>query len=73
MAFYTPSWVPKLPIDSPDSISISEFVFNEEFAGWRAGWKVNEDNEWDEVVGVFSSQLCTANSSIFLATASLLL
>jgi len=31
VVFYTPSWVPKLPIDPPDSIPISEFVFNEEY------------------------------------------
>jgi hypothetical protein len=31
MVFYPPSWVPKLPFDPPDSIPISEFIFNEKY------------------------------------------
>lgn len=27
MVFYPPSWVPKLPFDPPDSITIPEFLF----------------------------------------------
>ena len=29
MVFTPPAWVPKLPFDPPDSISIPEFLFNE--------------------------------------------
>ncbi|XEU94924.1 hypothetical protein FSHL1_000208 [Fusarium sambucinum] len=31
MVFYPPSWVPKLPIDPPDSISVAEFIGSEEY------------------------------------------
>ncbi|EGU76760.1 hypothetical protein FOXB_12721, partial [Fusarium oxysporum f. sp. conglutinans Fo5176] len=31
MVFYPPSWVPKLPIDPPDSISVAEFMSSEEY------------------------------------------
>ena len=31
MVFTSPSWVPKLPFDPPDSIPISEFMLNEEY------------------------------------------
>ncbi|KAK4120124.1 acetyl-CoA synthetase-like protein [Parathielavia appendiculata] len=31
MVFYPPSWVPKLPIDPPDSIPIIEFMRNEQY------------------------------------------
>ncbi|EXL92183.1 hypothetical protein FOIG_14842 [Fusarium odoratissimum NRRL 54006] len=31
MVFYPPSWVPKLPIDPPDSISVAEFMSPEEY------------------------------------------
>jgi hypothetical protein len=31
MVFYPPSWVPKLPFDLPDSIPISDFIFNEKY------------------------------------------
>jgi len=31
MVFYPPSWVPKLPIDPPDSIPVSEFILNEKY------------------------------------------
>ncbi|KAF7551086.1 hypothetical protein G7046_g7811 [Stylonectria norvegica] len=31
MVFYPPSWVPKLPIDPPDSIPIAEFMQREDF------------------------------------------
>ncbi|KAF2743311.1 phenylacetyl-CoA ligase-like protein [Sporormia fimetaria CBS 119925] len=29
MPFYPPSWVPKLPVDPPDSISVADFVLEE--------------------------------------------
>ena len=31
MVFKAPSWVSKLPFDPPDSIPISEFMFNEKY------------------------------------------
>ncbi|KAH7154493.1 hypothetical protein DER46DRAFT_613200 [Fusarium sp. MPI-SDFR-AT-0072] len=31
MVFYPPSWVPKLPIDPPDSISVAELMSSEEY------------------------------------------
>lgn len=31
MVFTSPSWVSELPFDPPDSIPISEFMFNEEY------------------------------------------
>jgi ribosome assembly protein SQT1 len=31
MVFYPPPWVPALPFDPPDSIPISEFIFNEKY------------------------------------------
>jgi hypothetical protein len=31
MVFYPPAWVPKLPIDPPDSIPVSEFILNEQY------------------------------------------
>jgi len=31
MVFTSPSWVSKLPCDPPDSIPISEFMFNEQY------------------------------------------
>ncbi|KAF5974698.1 phenylacetyl ligase [Fusarium coicis] len=31
MVFYPPSWVPGLPIDPPDSISVAEFMSSEEY------------------------------------------
>lgn len=31
MPFYSPSWVPKLPFDPPDSISIERFIFDENY------------------------------------------
>lgn len=31
MVFYPPEWVPKLPFDPPDSITISEFMLNEQY------------------------------------------
>ncbi|EWG55719.1 hypothetical protein FVEG_13670 [Fusarium verticillioides 7600] len=31
MVFYPPSWVPDLPIDPPDSISVAEFMSSEEY------------------------------------------
>lgn len=31
MVFHPPAWVPKLPFDPPDSIPISEFMFNEKY------------------------------------------
>ncbi|KAF4430511.1 phenylacetyl- ligase [Fusarium acutatum] len=30
MVFYPPSWVPDLPIDPPDSVSVAEFISSEE-------------------------------------------
>jgi hypothetical protein len=31
MVFYPPSWVPKLAQDPPDSISIYDFIFDEQY------------------------------------------
>ncbi|CVL08320.1 probable phenylacetyl-CoA ligase [Fusarium proliferatum] len=31
MVFYPPSWVPDLPIDPPDSVSVAEFMSSEEY------------------------------------------
>ena len=31
MVFLPPRWVPKLPLDPPDSIPISEFMLNEQY------------------------------------------
>ncbi|KAF5562482.1 phenylacetyl ligase [Fusarium phyllophilum] len=31
MVFHPPSWVPKLPIDPPDSVSVAEFMSSEEY------------------------------------------
>jgi hypothetical protein len=31
MVFYPPSWVPKLPFDPPDTIPISDLIFNEKY------------------------------------------
>jgi hypothetical protein len=31
MPFYAPEWVPKLPFDVPDSISIDRFILDENF------------------------------------------
>jgi acyl-CoA synthetase (AMP-forming)/AMP-acid ligase II len=31
MPFYSPSWVPKLPFDPPDSIPICDFIFDENY------------------------------------------
>lgn len=31
MPFYPPQWVPKLPFDPPDSISIEKFMFDENY------------------------------------------
>ncbi|KAF2440168.1 acetyl-CoA synthetase-like protein [Karstenula rhodostoma CBS 690.94] len=36
--FYPPSWVPKLPFDPPDSISIADFIFDENYGRHPLGY-----------------------------------
>lgn len=31
MVFTSPSWVPRLPMDPPDSITVADFMFNEQY------------------------------------------
>jgi len=38
MVFTSPSWVPKLPFDPPDSIPISEFMFDEHYGRYPLGY-----------------------------------
>ncbi|KAL5383250.1 hypothetical protein PMIN06_004040 [Paraphaeosphaeria minitans] len=38
MPFYPPSWVPKLPFDPPNSISIADFIFDENYGRHPLGY-----------------------------------
>jgi ribosome assembly protein SQT1 len=38
MPFYPPAWVPKLPFDPPDSISLFDFVFDEHYGRHPLGY-----------------------------------
>lgn len=38
MPFYPPSWVPALPYDPPDSISIAQFMFDENYGRYPHGY-----------------------------------
>ncbi|KAF2834921.1 phenylacetyl-CoA ligase-like protein [Patellaria atrata CBS 101060] len=38
MPFYSPQWVPKLPFDPPDSVPVSEFMFNERYGRHPMGY-----------------------------------
>lgn len=38
MPFYPPSWVPKLPFDPPDSISIHDFILDENYGRHPLGY-----------------------------------
>jgi len=38
MPFYPPSWVPKLPFDPPDSISIERFMLDENYGRYPLGY-----------------------------------
>ncbi len=31
MSFYPPSWIPKLPFDPPDTVSIADFILEEQY------------------------------------------
>ncbi|KAF2224208.1 phenylacetyl-CoA ligase-like protein [Elsinoe ampelina] len=41
MPFYPPSWVPKLPFDPPDTVSIEEFMQNELYGRRPLGYSTN--------------------------------
>jgi len=38
MPFYSPSWVPKLPLDPPSSISIEKFMWDENYERHPLGY-----------------------------------
>ena len=38
MPFYPPSWVPELPFDPPDSISIEKFMLDENYGRYPLGY-----------------------------------
>jgi hypothetical protein len=38
MPFYPPAWVPKLPFDPPDSISIQDFILDERYGRHPLGY-----------------------------------
>ena len=38
MPFYAPDWVPKLPFDIPDSISVDKFILDENFERHPLGY-----------------------------------
>lgn len=38
MPFYAPDWVPKLPFDIPDSISVDRFILDENFERHPLGY-----------------------------------
>lgn len=38
MPFHPPSWVPQLPSDPPDSISIEKFMFDENYDRYPLGY-----------------------------------
>lgn len=41
MPFYPPSWVPKLPFDPPDSVSVADFVLDENYGRHPLGYANN--------------------------------
>lgn len=41
MPFYAPDWVPKLPFDPPDSISIDRFILDENYDRHPLGYSRN--------------------------------
>ena len=38
MPFHPPPWVPELPFDPPDSIPISDFMFDENYGRYPLGY-----------------------------------
>ncbi|KAK4910333.1 hypothetical protein LTR28_000055 [Elasticomyces elasticus] len=38
MPFYPPSWVPKLSMEPPDSISLDQFIFDENYERYPLGY-----------------------------------